>query len=299
VTREPRDPRPGPTPNRPGVPRSGSVAANDAGSGRLPLPPTTVEAVRAGGGVGRCSNLSLALNRLPDAWAPGFTGPDETRRQGFLSACAGIPAQPAARDLLRDLQRRRQALLDAYDRGTWRCLRLRARLRSRLVCGLGIANPLEVNLLVDRIAGFPYLPGSSVKGMTRAAAEAIAEKDPHIVTVAFGPPQGAHEAGQGALVFFDALPLGDFSLEPDVMTPHHGAYYTGQEWPADWQSPNPITFLCVAAGAEFRFAVAANAERGWDVADLLKRAEVWLREALEWGAGAKTSSGYGRFEVAP
>jgi len=295
--RDPRGPGRAPPPDSPGGSRSRDAQASDSGSGRLPLPLATVEAIHAAGGVGRCSNLSLALNRLPDAWAPGFTRADERRRPAFLHACAAIPSQQAARDLLRDLQQRRQSLLDSYDRDRWRCLRLRARLISRLVCGLGIANPLEVNLLVDRIGGFPYLPGSGVKGMTRATAESLEGKNAPIVAVAFGPPQVAREAGRGALVFFDALPLGDFSLEQDVMTPHHGRYYTGDEWPADWQSPNPVMFLCVAPGAEFQFAVAARVDRGWDVADLLARAEGWMREALAWGAGAKTSSGYGRFEV--
>lgn len=283
--RGPREPRPAP----------------GAGSrGLLPLPPATVEAIGAAGGAGRCSNLSLALNRFVDAWAPGFARIDERRRPEFLRACAGIAAQPAAREWLQDCRRRHEQMLDVYDQGAWRCLRLRARLRSRFVSGLGIANPLEVNLLLDRLGGFPYLPGSGIKGLTRTMAEELEGEDAGVVRAAFGPREAtAAAAAAGHLVFFDALPIGDFSLGLEIMTPHHSDYYAGDEPPADWQSPVPITFLTVQPGAEFRFAVAARAGGARDGGDLLGRAETWLHAALDLGAGAKTSSGYGRFEVLP
>ena len=95
----------------------------------------------------------------------------------------------------------------------------------------------------------------------------------------------------GAVVFFDALPLPDYRLKLDIMNPHHGEYYTGNEWPTDWQSPTPIPFLAVERGSEFELMLATRTGRGLD------RVGKWLRAALGGGLGAKISAGYGRFEV--
>ena len=44
---------------------------------------------------------------------------------------------------------------------------------ARLVIGLGLPHPIETGFLFDRLSGSVYLPGSSVKGMMRAAARLI------------------------------------------------------------------------------------------------------------------------------
>lgn len=279
--------------------------ASGGGGGRLPLPAATVQAIAAAGGVGQCSNLSLTLNRLVDAWRPGFTGIDDAQRRRFLEACVGIADGPEVRVLLGQYQARQEALLDSYRRDGWRCQMVRGRLTRRLVIGLGIAHPLETNLTLHRIGGFPYLPGSSVKGAVRAAAEELDGADSPVVRWAFGSAPGGDAHERGALVFLDALPEPGLRLAIDVMTPHHSAYYTGSEPPADWQSPTPIFFLTVERKAEFRFDVACrppddtngDAEMAALASTGYERLGDWLREALRDGLGGKRSAGYGAFEV--
>ncbi|MCC7367676.1 MAG: type III-B CRISPR module RAMP protein Cmr6 [Chloroflexi bacterium] len=265
------------------------------GHGALPLPSATVQAIQAAGGVGRCSNLSLALNRFVDAWRPGFAGVDDARRRQFLAACIGILQDARVGVLLDQYQARQAALLESYRRDGWQRQIVRGRLTRRLVIGLGIAHPLETNLALHRIGGFPYLPGSTVKGGVRAAAEELDGADSDVVRRAFGPASDEDAHARGVLVFLDAFPEPGFRLAVDVMTPHHRAYYTGSEPPADWQSPNPILFPCVERGSVFRFAVACRdsdtATSGWgQIMD-------WLNEALRDGLGGKRSAGYGAFEV--
>jgi CRISPR-associated protein Cmr6 len=161
----------------------------------------------------------------------------------------------------------------------------------RLVVGLGRDSAFETGLTLHRVYGFPYVPGSALKGMTQAWAEASGEiKKPEIETV-FGQPEKA-----GTAVFFDALPVSPPRLELDVINPHYPDYYRpgSRLPPADWQSPVPVYFITVAAGTEFLFGVGVRSS-ATDKAALVR---TWLQRALqEIGVGGKTSSGYGYWEV--
>jgi len=275
-------------------------------SSNLPLPQATRAALQAAGGVDGCSNLSLALNRFVDTWTPDFTRQQDERRgtrRQFLEACRKVPGQQPCRDVLRLYHERQTALLASYSQGPWRSAEVRARLIRRLVIGLGIAHPLEVNLALHRIGGFPYLPGSSVKGATRAMAKELGADD-ETIRILFGPEPQKEPHAQGALVFFDALPESGFELALEIMNPHHSGYYTGQEPPAEWQSPVPILFLAVDRGAVFRFSIAARCRASGSGLEPPETAEQrlrqgldWLREALRSGLGGKRSAGYGKFEV--
>ena len=169
------------------------------------------------------------------------------------------------------------------------------RTRGRFVTGLGRDNPVENGFAWHYNLGVPYLPGSSVKGLVKAWADTMADNDEvdrEVVERVFGSDQ--KEKGVGSVIFFPALPQGQVTLEADVMTPHYGPYYKGEnELPADWHSPVPIPFLTVAGEQVFGFPLAPR--RPAAQGDL-ERAAQWLEEALDWlGAGAKTAVGYGRF----
>ncbi|GEM_PF-532941 len=110
---------------------------------------------------------------------------------------------------------------------------------------------------------------------------------------------------EGDVIFFDAFPIPDqFKhkpiLELDIMNPHYQPYYQQGEQPGDWHQPNPIFFLTVPEDIEFQFALASrkdesNVDSKKDKSELEKAVEM-LKEALEeFGVGAKTSLGYGRF----
>jgi CRISPR-associated protein Cmr6 len=171
---------------------------------------------------------------------------------------------------------------------------------SRLVIGLGLPHPIETGFLFDRMTGCPYLPGSSVKGLLRAAARGVrdgdlegdrafwtdAEIDRH-----FGPEIGGDATPQtGALTLFDAFPTAWPDLEVDVLTPHYGKHYRQEGPPADWDKPVPVMFLAIKAGTPFRFYVAGAGE--------LEQISSLLTKGLEWlGIGAKKSAGYGIFQA--
>lgn len=180
-----------------------------------------------------------------------------------------------------------------------------AQTLSRLVVGLGGEGVLETSLALQRTYGVPYIPGSALKGLASRYAHLYLEGEAWRRDLARFH-RGEAQAGlfgtteeQGLVVFFDALPLpGKWRLHPDILNPHHPAYYRGEEEPpADWDSPTPVPFLSATGTFLLALSPAPGVSR--------EEAGPWLRAAwqvLAWalreeGVGAKTSSGYGRMAL--
>jgi CRISPR-associated protein Cmr6 len=101
----------------------------------------------------------------------------------------------------------------------------------------------------------------------------------------------------GWVVFFDAAPRGRVAMALDIMNPHYPQYYRGGDSsPHDADNPTPIQFLAVDRGVSFGFAVAPRqtaVKRQVQAAEIAK--EGMTRALRQFGIGAKTTSGYGRF----
>jgi len=179
-----------------------------------------------------------------------------------------------------------------------------AQVFGRLAAGLGGETVIETGMTLHYTYGIPYIPGSSLKGSARAYAIANlagvwAENGSAFRTLFGGQKIATGEkpeemARAGIAVFHDALPVpGTWKIHNEVMTVHHSLYYRGEDSPpADWDSPTPIPFL--SASGRFLIALHAPSAPEWASAgmDILKMA------LAESGVGGKTSSGYGRLEIA-
>ena len=211
-------------------------------------------------------------------------------------------------------------------------LRLQATAIAPFTTGLGNEHPLENGFAFLNPYGLPYLPGSGVKGVLRAAAQELASGewdvsdwstdkrhevhdkkgkrlfDASDLDVLFGSEalDGENHL-RGVLSFWDVIPkIEGNSLMVDIMTPHQSHYYQGKDaagstTPHDSGSPNPISFLTVPPGSGFAFHVVCNTAQLEHLAPDLAASGRWkqlLTEAFEhafaWlGFGAKTSVGYG------
>ncbi|MCO6445732.1 MAG: type III-B CRISPR module RAMP protein Cmr6, partial [Anaerolineae bacterium] len=111
---------------------------------------------------------------------------------------------------------------------------------------------------------------------------------------------GSQDMG-GKAIFHDAVleqtsNPNQWVFDVDVMTPHYPGYYrdSGATPPSDDQSPVPISFITVAAGCVFRFAVGWRGPKNLEAREF---AADLLADALsEFGIGAKTAAGYGVFK---
>lgn len=189
-----------------------------------------------------------------------------------------------------------------------------ARCLGRLVVGLGNESVIETSITLHRTYGVPYIPGSALKGLTasyarqRLGEEWQATGMAYRVLFGWAPdtqtaralpaPEAETDAGAaGHVTFFDALylpgsGLHGHALHPDVMTVHHPGYYNSAQpgAPADWDSPNPVSFL--TATGEYLLALAGPP--AWVNAAL----RILAYALAEFGVGAKTNAGYGRMSVA-
>lgn len=213
-------------------------------------------------------------------------------------------------------------------------IRFEGQLMDRMVVGLGGGGVLETGITLHHVTGLPIIPGSALKGMTRAYAlfsvaaaggrdasnevmltqleEQLADADYSINKFdasmqeavqffrhAFGTTQEA-----GWLVFYDAIVSGwdeyvSNIYDIDIMNPHFGKYYSsdGKQAPSDDENPIPIKFITVSAGIRFGFAMGVRA--GITLAQVEEDTyRNWFISGLtEMGVGAKTRSGYGMFEI--
>lgn len=193
-------------------------------------------------------------------------------------------------------------------------------LRSRLAVNLAGGILENANICLHPHFGYPYLPGSAVKGLARHAAwcewnkpesdkQAIARR----ISTVFGYPTGddkldealkadeeareAKENHAGCVAFLGAFPEGKASIEVDVLTCHHAKYYSDAEkkpQATDDENPNVQAFPVVASGTVFCFPLVPLRDCGEAE---MQAAKTWLLEAIEVnGAGAKTAAGYGWFK---
>jgi len=213
----------------------------------------------------------------------------------------------------------------------YRVVVVEARLRSRGLVGAGggpLATVFEVGLSWDLLLDLPYVPGSSFKGAVSAFAEALAgcsraergcsEDKLKALQLLFGDAARRRDTGSeaiaGALLFLDAYPVAPGRrgalVVPAVITPHYhrGGEPTRYEYEA---RPVPVQHVVLAPGTVFQFIAALPEDKVEDVAQALASlgintssgsAEIGvaalITSALASGIGARTTKGYGVFELA-
>ena len=210
---------------------------------------------------------------------------------------------------IKSLNERQSKLVEKISNSNRQSLTIMARSVSPLATGMGIEHPLENGFAFLNPYGLPYLPGSSIKGVLRRAAQELIEEelggwDRDWETALFGleTASKSDEAQRGALTFWDCIPeLSGNSLGMDVMTPHYSDYYQGKASPHDAGQPNPIVFMVIPPQSAFTFHVICEQKylpetlRGELWKSLLETA---FSHAFDWlGFGAKTAVGYGAMEM--
>jgi len=175
--------------------------------------------------------------------------------------------------------------------------------KGRMIIGLGGENVLETGLTLHHTYGTPMIPGSALKGLAAHYCDQVWGKSDDKDRDKFKLGEEYHKTifgtteDSGHIIFHDAWILPEClidSLQPDVMTPHHGDYYSKKEGaaPTDFDDPNPVTFISIVG--IFHVIVSCDVA-GEDGKKWAKLAFDLLTQALkEWGIGGKTNAGYGR-----
>ncbi len=195
----------------------------------------------------------------------------------------------------------------------------------RMIIGLGDASVYETSMHLHHVYGFPYIPGSGIKGALRnyfilryfasengtvnlENAESRAIKDRGFCDI-FGSPEDGYykKAVKGRIIFFDAYPQGNVIIKRDIMNPHYAPYYSDDENktpPGDYFNPVPIFFLVVEE-TKFEFIFGINPEDNQTIPEGKFKGKKPLDVVMEnledafenFGIGAKTAVGYGHMVV--
>jgi CRISPR-associated protein Cmr6 len=270
---------------------------------KLPLPFDTQSVLKDKNNILRTSNLGLLFNKYFYSWQNGWKIEEKNSkefRQDIRNIVSKIP-----KDHLSSIYKRQTALIQGLKDSGWQVESFEMITDVRLIIGLGGTSVIETGMTLHPLYGFPYLPASGLKGLARAYAEIVVEPKPsgEEVKEIFGSkdkdPHKTSENHQGKVFFMDGLPIQFPELELDIMNPHFSDYYQGKKDtkgnpipPADYSSPVPVTFLTVAVGQSFSFAVFSRDK------SFVQKAEKWLIGGLtELGAGGKTNVGYGYFMI--
>ena len=229
---------------------------------------------------GHIQHPGIRLDKL--SWAGDQK--EQSTAIDMVGRCAGD------NQLLVSLFDRRGAMLDAAG-----ARRFCGRTKGALTLHLSRANALEnAGLALHPVYGFAWLPGTGLKGMTRAWVETVwqtGESDKIAAEARIDEAFGTLDKA-GRITFHDAWPIQWPQLKRDILNSHHSDYYRKGERPGDWEKPNPVYFLTVAEDTEFEFALS---DRNSTDDGLLEHVAGWMCAALEdAGVGAKTAAGYGR-----
>ncbi len=244
-----------------------------------PLPRDTSEALMA---EGHCENFSLLMDRY---LAYGDNRGQLQLLRELADRRALVPNFTGQTELIEAHHARWQLL--AAELGA---ITFTARPEWRVIVGLGTNDILGGGMSLHPIFGFPIIPATALKGVSRAYARWVLERPEEELDKRFGKvdDQGAL---RGDLLFLEGIPTTSPVVERDVINPIFGAYYRDAATPpANYLAPQPIFFLALGASSQYRMGIASLSGDQ----EAVEQGTAWLKGALtELGVGAKTAAGYG------
>ena len=230
-----------------------------------PLPRDTSEALL---GEGHCENFGLLLERY---LAYGDNRGQLQLLRELTDRKALVPDFAGQKELIEAHHARWQATAEELGAITFT-----ARPDWRAIVGLGTNAILGGGMSLHPIFGFPIIPATALKGVTRAYARWVLERPEEELDRLLGKvdDQGAL---RGDLLILEGIPATSPVIERDVINPIFGGRtirdVRQDAPPANYLAPSPIFFLALGA---------AQASIGW----AWQASAGTTREAAEQGARA-------------
>jgi CRISPR-associated protein Cmr6 len=248
-----------------------------------PLPRDTSEALLA---EGQCDNFGLLIDRY---LAFGDNrGRLELLRE-LTNRRALVPDYSSQRELIAAHDARWRQMADNVGAITFS-----AHPEWRVIVGLGTNDILEGGITLHPVFGFPVVPATALKGVSRSYARWVLESPDLEIDTLLGKAEEDQKL-RGDLLFLEANPIDPPVVERDVINPIFGAYYRDSNTaPGSYLSPSPLFFLALGSRSRYRFGVASlSGDRS-----AAEQGVRWLQGALtELGNGAKSAAGYGYWSL--
>ena len=211
-----------------------------------PLPRDTSQALMA---EGRCENFGLLQERY---LAFGSNRGQLQLVREMVDRSALVPDFTGQGELIEACSARWQDLA-----GKLGAITFQAQPQWRVIVGLGTNDILEGGMVLHPVFGFPVIPSTALKGVSRAYARWVLECPEDRLDTLLGKVE-EDQALCGDLVFLEGSPVTPPVVEADLINPIFGAYYRDQRTPpAGYLSPQPIFFLTLGKASRFQFGVAS------------------------------------------
>lgn len=284
--------------------------------------------------VGYYENLDIVSGQKEEKLQFGFKGPEKSKDAKALVETSKTGNAGIAKDSVLTIDARndffskyvyRQPSETKSSQGSFAnhsfCLRTRYPglvIGMGELHGVGIAREIAVGISLDYVTGLPVIPGSSLKGVLRAAfslGEGMAAREllkdlpefclERLVADIFGDSIRAQtkqrDDPKQRDVFFDAIVVKGNAqgrvLALDTITPHRRTDVL------ELAEPTPLAFLRIAPDVtlQFRFRLQDSTLYGQDgkPAGTLRakaKASLFKQFLCAFGIGAKTNVGYGILE---
>jgi CRISPR-associated protein Cmr6 len=144
----------------------------------------------------------------------------------------------------------------------------------------------QLGFFFDHTTGLPLISGSSIKGLLRS----VLEKEEFCAEV-YGVQNSKEIVKEyfenSKAIFYDAFIVKSNNKDNIIFGSDYITSHYSDELNGEFKNPNPIKFLKILPDVTFRFQFSLDDE---------KLLEKFKEIILDFGLGAKTNTGYGKFK---
>lgn len=257
-------------------------------------------------------NFGLAWDKFPVATKDGFKILDAARKN-LVHGKLDIDYKEQQIEFLNAMQLMHCRRINQLSLNN-NCKQMNIQTKWRMVVGMGEANVYENDMTLHQPFGFPYIPGSALKGRIRSATikvyfggdEDMAKKQKWFTDI-FGSEKD-DDGNKGEVRFLDTFPLNIPTIEADVIENENSEYYKsgGVTPPSGWDKPNPVFFITVSK-TTYRMVFMVSKKNDKKIYKIENKefnltaiTEHLVQLTIdEFAFGAKALKGYGRFKSTP
>ena len=153
----------------------------------------------------------------------------------------------------------------------------------------------QLGFLFDHTTGLPIISGSSIKGMLRSVFE---EPDflKDVYSNYYKDYMNIDVFEKGQIIFYDAYIVSTQNQNNKIFGSDYITNHFSNEENGMFKEPNPIKFLKVLPAVTFKFQFKSADKNSLSENILKEYIELFKQIILDFGLGAKTNIGYGKFQ---
>lgn len=153
----------------------------------------------------------------------------------------------------------------------------------------------QLGFLFDHTTGLPIISGSSIKGLLRS----VFEKSDFVKEVykeVYKDYMNLDVFEKGQIIFYDTFIVSSQNQNNKIFGSDYITSHFSSEENGMFKEPNPIKFLKVLPAVTFKFQFKSADEKTLSTDNLNQYIELFKQIILDFGLGAKTNVGYGKFQ---